>query len=169
MYADGFSVSLSFSQFLSPIHQHQPPLQTPPQLELRNVSKTYRSIPAVEQVSFLLRPGEVLGYLGPNGSGKSTTVKMIIGLIEPPRGTVLFDGRDIREDLPAFRAQLGYVPEEAHVYTHLSGMEYLQLTGRLRNMPEALAIPGVALGILVLAINMVGDGIRDVTAPAGRS
>ncbi len=107
-------------------------------LELRGVSKSYRGIPAVEDVSFTLSGGEVLGYLGPNGSGKSTTVKMVIGLLEPTRGTVFFEGRDIREDLPGFRAQLGYVPEEAHVYTHLSGMEYLELVGRLRGMSEAL-------------------------------
>lgn len=105
-------------------------------LELKNVSKSYRSIPAVENVSFTLREGEVLGYLGPNGSGKSTTVKMIIGLIQPTRGKVLFQGRDIHEDIATFRAQLGYVPEEAQVYTHLSGLEYLQLIGRLRGMQE---------------------------------
>ena len=107
-------------------------------LELRGVSKSYRGIPAVEDVSFTLHSGEVLGYLGPNGSGKSTTVKMVIGLLEPTRGTVVFEGRGIRENLPGFRAQLGYVPEEAHVYTHLSGMEYLELVGRLRGMSEAL-------------------------------
>ena len=107
-------------------------------LELSNVSKSYRSIPAVENVSFSLREGEVLGYLGPNGSGKSTTVKMVIGLIQPTRGKVLFEGRDIHEDLAHFRSQLGYVPEEAQVYTHLSGLEYLQLVGRLRGMPERL-------------------------------
>jgi ABC-2 type transport system ATP-binding protein len=107
-------------------------------LELRDVSKTYRSIPSVENVSFTLREGEVLGYLGPNGSGKSTTVKMVIGLIEPTKGKIFFEGRDIREDLAAYRAQLGYVPEEAQVYTHLSGLEYLQLVGRLRGMPEPL-------------------------------
>ncbi len=107
-------------------------------LELRGVSKSYRGIPAIEDVSFTLRGGEVLGYLGPNGSGKSTTVKMVIGMLEPTRGAVLFEGRDIREDLAGFRAQLGYVPEEAHVYTHLSGMEYLELVGRLRGMSEAL-------------------------------
>lgn len=107
-------------------------------LDLRDVSKTYRSIPAVENVSFTLREGEVLGYLGPNGSGKSTTVKMVIGLIEPTRGKIFFEGRDIREDIAAYRAQLGYVPEEAQVYTHLSGLEYLQLVGRLRGMPEGL-------------------------------
>ncbi|HEY4355915.1 MAG TPA: ATP-binding cassette domain-containing protein, partial [Acidobacteriaceae bacterium] len=107
-------------------------------LELLNVSKRYRGIPAVDDVSFRLEPGEVLGYLGPNGSGKSTTVKMVIGLIQPTRGKVLFEGHDIHDDLPGFRAQLGYVPEEAQVYTHLSGLEYLQLVGRLRGMAEAL-------------------------------
>ena len=91
-------------------------------LELAGVSKLYRSIPAVQDVSFTLHEGEILGYLGPNGSGKSTTVKMVIGLVEPTRGRVLFEGRDIRHDLPSFRAQLGYVPEEAQVYTHLTGL-----------------------------------------------
>jgi len=107
-------------------------------LELRHVSKSYRGIPAVEDVSFLLSEGEILGYLGPNGSGKSTTVKMVIGMIQPTRGKVLFAGRDIHEDLAVYRRTLGYVPEEAHVYSHLSGLEYLQLIGRLRGMPEKL-------------------------------
>ena len=107
-------------------------------LELRKVSKSYRGIPAVEDVSFLLRPGEVLGYLGPNGSGKSTTVKMVIGLIKPTHGHVFFSGENIHDDLPSFRGRLGYVPEEAQVYTHLSGLEYLQLVGRLRGMDERL-------------------------------
>lgn len=105
-------------------------------LELRNVSKRYSGIPVVENVSFLLSAGEILGYLGPNGSGKSTTVKMITGLIQPSSGTILFRGRETKSDLPAFRANLGYVPEEAQIYTHLSGIEYLQLVGRLRGMPE---------------------------------
>jgi ABC-2 type transport system ATP-binding protein len=107
-------------------------------LELRDVSKSYRSIPAVEDVSFLLNAGEVLGYLGPNGSGKSTTVKMVIGMIQPTKGKVLFEGRNIHDDLASYRARLGYVPEEAQVYTHLSGLEYLQLIGRLRGMQESL-------------------------------
>ncbi len=107
-------------------------------LELNHVSKSYRSIPAVDDVSFVLRPGEVLGYLGPNGSGKSTTVKMVIGMIRPTRGQVMFSGRNINDDLPTYRAILGYVPEEAQVYTHLSGLEYLQLVGRLRGMQENL-------------------------------
>src|SRR5215467_8563755 len=107
-------------------------------LELQHISKRYRGIAAVDDVSFSVAPGEVVGYLGPNGSGKSTTVKIIAGILEPSSGHVLFEGRDIREDMQGFRAVLGYVPEEAHVYTHLSGLEYLQLVGRLRNMSEGL-------------------------------
>lgn len=107
-------------------------------LEIRNVSKSYRSIPAVENVSFVLKEGEVLGYLGPNGSGKSTTVKMVIGMIQPTKGKIFFAGRNIHDDLSSYRAQLGYVPEEAQLYTHLSGLEYLQLVGRLRGMQESL-------------------------------
>jgi ABC-2 type transport system ATP-binding protein len=107
-------------------------------LELMSVSKTYRSIPAVEDVSFALNAGEVLGYLGPNGSGKSTTVKMVMGMIRPTKGRVLFAGRNIHDDLTSYRVQLGYVPEEAQVYTHLSGLEYLQLVGRLRGIEERL-------------------------------
>lgn len=118
-------------------------------LEVRNATKRYRSIPAVEDVSFVLGEGEVLGYLGPNGSGKSTTVKMITGMIEPTDGEILFRERNIHDDLAGFRANLGYVPEEAHVYTHLSGLEYLQLVGRLRGMSEKL-IEAKARGLLAL-------------------
>lgn len=107
-------------------------------LEIRNLGKRYRGIPAIENVNFRVDAGEIIGYLGPNGSGKSTTVKIITGMLEPSEGSVLFEGRDIRKNAAAFRSVLGYVPEEAHVYTHLSGLEYLELVGRLRLMPERL-------------------------------
>jgi ABC-2 type transport system ATP-binding protein len=74
---------------------------------------------------------------------------MITGMIEPTDGEILFRGRNIHEDLAAFRAHLGYVPEEAQVYTHLSGLEYLQLVGRLRGMEEKL-IETKARGLLQL-------------------
>ena len=107
-------------------------------LEVKNVTKRYRTIPAVQNVSFTLAEGEILGYLGPNGSGKSTTVKMVTGMIEPTDGKIYFRGRNIHDDLAHYRSHLGYVPEEAQVYTHLSGLEYLQLVGRLRGMEEKL-------------------------------
>lgn len=105
-------------------------------LSIQNLTKRYRGIPAIDGVSFTVARGEIVGYLGPNGSGKSTTVKIITGILQPSGGNVLFEGRDIREDMTAFRASFGYVPEEAHVYTHLSGLEYLQLVGRLRGLEE---------------------------------
>jgi ABC-2 type transport system ATP-binding protein len=110
-------------------------------LEVRRLSKCYSSIPVVDNVSFVIRPGEILGYLGPNGAGKSTTVKMLTGLLEPTSGQILFHGRNVREELKDFQRKIGYVPEEPHLYPHLSGREYLQLVGRLRGLPWRVLEP----------------------------
>ncbi|HUA98410.1 MAG TPA: ABC transporter ATP-binding protein [Terracidiphilus sp.] len=118
-------------------------------LELQHLFKSYRGIPAIQDLSFNVAPGEIVGFLGPNGAGKSTTVKIVTGLLRPDDGRVLFEGRDVRNNMVAFRANLGYVPEEAHLYTYLSGLEYLQLVGRLRGLPEAL-IESKALDLLRL-------------------
>src|SRR3982751_3279006 len=99
-------------------------------LELRRVSKHFSSIAAVDDVSFSARPGEVTGYLGPNGSGKSTTMKMITGLIEPTSGQILFGGVPINRDFIAYKHALGYVPEEPHLYPHLTGAEYLEMVAQ---------------------------------------
>lgn len=106
-------------------------------LEVRNLTKEYRRIAVVDSVSFSVKAGEVTGYLGPNGSGKSTTVKILTGLVDPTAGQILIDGHDVRRDFIAFKEKLGYVPEEAHVYPSLTGLEYLQLMGRLRGLPES--------------------------------
>ena len=104
-------------------------------LEVRNVSKRFPGTLAVDNVSFEARAGEITGYLGPNGSGKSTTMKMITGLIEPTGGEIFFDGQAIRGNLLGFKQRMGYVPEEPHLYSHLSGLEYLVMVGQLRNLP----------------------------------
>jgi ABC-2 type transport system ATP-binding protein len=110
-------------------------------LEVRELTKRYSGIPAVDHVSFTIAPGEVLGCLGPNGAGKSTTVKMLIGLIDPSEGHIYFHGQDARADLAAFQQRIGYVPEEATLYPHLSGQEYLQLAGRLRGISHGVLEP----------------------------
>jgi len=107
-------------------------------LEVRHLTKRYSGIPAVQDVSFTIRPGQILGYLGPNGSGKSTTVKMLVGLVEPSDGEIRFHGEDVLKNGIAFARRFGYVPEEPHLYPHLSGREYLQLVGRLRGIPRAI-------------------------------
>src|ERR1035437_6046214 len=104
-------------------------------LEICGLTKRFNGIPVVEDVSFSLKPGEILGYVGPNGAGKSTTVKMI-RLLEPSEGQIRFQGKSVIEDLPGFQGQIGYVPEEPHLYPHLSGREYLQRVGRLRGLPR---------------------------------
>jgi ABC-2 type transport system ATP-binding protein len=106
-------------------------------LEARNLTKYYGALPALRNASFMARPGQPLGYLGPNGSGKSTTVRMLVGLVAPTSGDVLWNGSSIFDDLPAFRRQLGYVPEEPHLYTHLTAPEYLSLVGGLRDIGES--------------------------------
>lgn len=108
-------------------------------LELRRVSKHFAGIPAVDDVTFSARPGEVTGYLGPNGSGKSTTMKMITGLIEMTSGQILFDGKPIDDDLMAYKRRMGYVPEEPYLYNHLSGVEYLTMVADLRGIPTRQA------------------------------
>ena len=105
-------------------------------LELRGVTKRYSGIPAVDNVSFTAHAGVVTGYLGPNGSGKSTTIKMITGLIEPSEGSILYNGVPIEQDLIAHKMRLGYVPEEPQLYPHLTGEEFLEMTGQLRALPE---------------------------------
>jgi ABC-2 type transport system ATP-binding protein len=105
-------------------------------LELCNVTKRYCGIPVVNAVSFTARAGEVTGYLGPNGSGKSTTVKMIAGLIDPSDGEILYQGVPVSRDPIAHRMRLGYVPEEPHLYPHLTGEEFLEMTGQLRGLPQ---------------------------------
>jgi ABC-2 type transport system ATP-binding protein len=103
-------------------------------LELRNLYKRFSGIPAIDDVSFFARAGEVTGYLGPNGSGKSTTMKMITGLIEASGGTIFFEGQPIRNDLIGYKQRMGYVPEEPYLYTHLTGHEYLTMVAQLRNL-----------------------------------
>jgi ABC-2 type transport system ATP-binding protein len=107
-------------------------------LELQNLLRSFRGIPAIQDVSFRLAHGQIVGFLGPNGAGKSTTVKIITGMLRQNDGRVLFEGQDIRKEMVALRSVLGYVPEDAHLYNYLSGLEYLQLVGRLCGLGEVL-------------------------------
>ncbi|MCX6563858.1 MAG: ABC transporter ATP-binding protein [Candidatus Aminicenantes bacterium] len=105
-------------------------------IELRGISKKFFALTVVNDVSFTVSPGEVLGYLGPNGAGKTTTIKMLAGLFKPTKGEILYECRDIRTDIFAYKKRLGYVPEQSEIYSHLSAYDYLVMVGRLRGMPE---------------------------------
>jgi ABC-2 type transport system ATP-binding protein len=109
-------------------------------LEARGLTKYYSSITGVRDVNFRISRGAVLGLLGPNGSGKSTTVGMLTGLLEPSGGLVLLDGANVRDDLLTYKQGLGYVPEEAQLYTWMSGAEYLTFCARLRGLSAGVAM-----------------------------
>jgi ABC-2 type transport system ATP-binding protein len=121
-------------------------------LELRHVSKRFAASLAVDDVSFRATAGEVTGYLGPNGSGKSTTFKMIAGLIETTAGEIVFNGEPIHHDLNAWKQRMGYVPEEPHLYAHLSGLEYLVMVAQLRDLPMRPALDRVDGLLRLLAL-----------------
>ena len=106
-----------------------------PLLEAHHLVKRFHGITVVDDVSFVVQPGEVVGYLGPNGSGKTTTGRMLTGLLEPSSGSVLFNGRNVSDDPIEYRRRLGYVPEEPTLYPFLSAREQLRLLGRLRELP----------------------------------
>lgn len=131
-------------------------------LELRSLFKRFHGLAAVDGVSFTARPGEITGYLGPNGSGKSTTMKMITGLMEATSGQILFNGERIERNLIAHKRRLGYVPEEPHLYSHLSGLEYLVMVGQLRGLPSRTTADRID-GLLRL-LSLHGD--RDVPISA---
>ncbi len=106
-------------------------------LTVDRLTRFYGAFAAIQNLSFEVQPGEVVGLLGPNGSGKSTTVKILTGLLRPTTGEVRLDGVDIFANVQAYKAMVGYVPEEPHMYSYLTGPEYLQLIGRLRQLPDA--------------------------------
>jgi ABC-2 type transport system ATP-binding protein len=105
-----------------------------PLLEVRDLTKRYSALTAVRQVSFAIRPGEILGVLGPNGAGKSTIVKTVTGLLDPTTGKVLFRGTPISDAMTEYKRRMGYVPEQPDLYGFLTGWEYLELVASLRGI-----------------------------------
>jgi len=104
-------------------------------LSLNGVSKRFGGITAVDQVSFRVDRGQVVGFLGPNGAGKSTTMRMITQFLEPDAGTIQLDGIPLDEAGREAKRRLGYLPENNPLYTEMLASEYLDFVGRLRELP----------------------------------
>jgi ABC-2 type transport system ATP-binding protein len=126
-------------------------------IEVSHLVKRFSGITVVNDVSFQVRAGEVVGYLGPNGSGKTTTARMLTGLLEPTSGHVRVDGEDVQSDVMAFRRRLGYVPEEPQLYPFLSGREHLELVGRLRELPAAVLNSKIEALLDLFGLRMAAD------------
>ena len=102
-------------------------------IRLSNVSKSYRSHPALTDVAFEIEQGEVFGYLGPNGAGKTTTIRILLGLLRPSSGSATVFGMDSWRDRVRIHARTGYVPGEPGLWDRLTGVETLTYLARLRD------------------------------------
>jgi len=95
-------------------------------IEIKNLTKKYGSKTVLDDISFTVESGEILGFLGPNGAGKSTTMNIITGYISSTSGSVCIDGIDIMDDPKAYKKKIGYLPELPPVYLDMTVMEYLE-------------------------------------------
>jgi len=104
-------------------------------IQAEGLTHYYGPYPAIQDVSFNVRKGEILGFLGPNGAGKTTAMRIITGFMPPTRGTVTVDGYDVVEKSLEARRRIGYLPETVPLYTEMSVYNYLKYMGTLRGMP----------------------------------
>ncbi len=112
-------------------------MSSPYAVELRDVTKRYNEIVAVNNMNLTINTGEIFALLGPNGSGKSTTLKMLLGLLQPTAGSVTVLGLDVQKDPVAVKKQVGYVPESPDVYEFLTGLEYLDFIADIYGISTA--------------------------------
>lgn len=109
-------------------------------IEVRELTKRYGDLVAVDHVSFTARKGEVVGFLGPNGAGKTTTMRIITGFLPATTGTVKVEDFDIFDDSFEVRKRIGYLPENPPLYADMTVTSYLQFVGRIKGIPRA-ALP----------------------------
>ncbi len=110
-------------------------------LEAVNLSRRYGDFVAVDDVSFSIKPGEVVGLLGHNGAGKTTIMKMLTAYLEPSAGFVRIDGLDVANHPEATQAHIGYLPESLPIYPELTVADYLAYAARLRGLDPAKVVP----------------------------
>ena len=105
-------------------------------IEIRNLSKHFGPARAVDDVTFSVGKGEVLGFLGPNGAGKSTTMKMITGFLPPTGGTAVVCNHDVVSDRIEAQRRTGYLPEGAPLYPDMTPLSILRFVAEVRRMPK---------------------------------
>jgi len=108
-------------------------------LVVNTLCKNYGHQVAVNEVSFELKPGEIVGFLGPNGAGKSTTLKMLAGFLEADKGAIVLNGERINQNATAVKKQIGYLPESNALYQDLYVKEYLQFLTSVHSITHASA------------------------------
>jgi ABC-2 type transport system ATP-binding protein len=133
-------------------------------IEARNLTKTYGAVRALENVSFQVRKGEVLGFLGPNGAGKTTAMKILTCFVAPTEGTATVNGADVWEDSLAVRRSIGYLPESTPLYTEMMVLEYLEFVARMRGLKGADATKALKRAVDETGIgDMLARTIRELS------
>ena len=107
-------------------------------IEVKNITKKYGSFTAVDNISFKIEEGEIIGLLGPNGAGKSTTMNMITGYIEPTEGEILVESYDISKKSKKAKAQIGYMPEGVPLYSDLTVKEFVTYMAELKKVDKKI-------------------------------
>lgn len=105
-------------------------------LEIKNLTKSFGSFLAVDNISLSINSGDLYGFLGPNGAGKTTTIKIITGLYSPTSGSVEVDGIDITKNHIEVKKRIGYIPDQPFLYERLTGKEFLYFSGGLYKIPK---------------------------------
>jgi ABC-2 type transport system ATP-binding protein len=113
-------------------------------ISVEGVTKRYGTLTAVNDLTFQVNRGEVLGFLGPNGAGKTTTMRMLTGTLEPDEGTVLFDGVPISAQLSKAKRRVGYLPESNPLYEDMLAAEYLEYVAELKGLDPDATRKGIA-------------------------
>jgi ABC-2 type transport system ATP-binding protein len=103
---------------------------------VKNLTKDFGPIRAVDNISFSVEKGTILGFLGPNGAGKSTTMKMVTGFIKPTSGTVVVAGHDVRAEPVQVKRKIGYLAESSPAYHEMTVLEFLDFVGECRGIRE---------------------------------
>ena len=115
-------------------------------IEVKNLTKTYGSITAVDNLSFTVGTGEAAGFLGPNGAGKTTTMRILTGFMPATSGTVTVDGFDVFKDSFEVRKRIGYLPETPPLYLEMTVRSYLRHVGKLKALAAASVVDTRASG-----------------------
>ncbi|HEY7841786.1 MAG TPA: ATP-binding cassette domain-containing protein [Gammaproteobacteria bacterium] len=141
-------------------------------ISVERVSRWYGRHLAVDEVSFSVRRGEVLGFLGPNGAGKTTTMRMLCGVLAASSGRITIAGRDLVEDPKAAKRHIGYLPEQPPLYPDLTVDQYLDYCARLRGLPRARRQAAIAnarerCGLSEVGGRLIGNLSRGYQQRAG--
>lgn len=113
-------------------------------IEVTNVSRSFGSFRAVDDISFSIKTGEIVGLLGPNGAGKTTTMRMITGFLDPSSGQIKIDGIDVMENPVLTKKKIGYMSESAPMYPEMIVQDYLEYVARIEGVDPAEKIPQLA-------------------------